>query len=251
MVCYSQDINTYLDKYKLYPNMISQHPDGEWFLSTKPIESGTPELVKITPESPTEAKIDTLDYGFYLNISKLSNDGDHLLYAFADTIQDVRKTYMRPYKNGELGEPLDFRALTGLKSLTYFMIDKVDNVYFYSYSKSPKGIYRVLKQENGRYSEAELLIPKRPDLVPFSPLLLDDKTMLMAIHGEDDQSTNGIYVSKKTDNTWAKTLKIEDMPYGWSLGFDKDGHVIYINAKTRRIEKYSQNTIRQAIENTL
>ena len=247
----SQNINTYLDKYKLYPNMISQHPDGEWFLSTKPIESGTPELVKITPVSRTEAKIDTLDYGFYLNISKLSNDGDHLLYAFADTIQDVRKTYMRPYKNGELGEPTDFRAFTGLESLTYFMIDKDDNVYFYSYSKSPKGIYRVLKQEDGKYSEAELLIPKRPDLVPFSPLFLDDETMLMAIHGEEDQSTNGIYVSIKKNNTWKKPVKMEDMPYGWSLGFDKNGHVIYINAKTRRIERYSQNTIRKAIDKTI
>ncbi|WP_143185687.1 hypothetical protein [Psychroflexus salarius] len=247
----SQNINTYLDKYKLYPNMISQHSDGEWFLSTKPIESGTPELVKITPVSRTEAKIDTLDYGFYLNISKLSNDGDHLLYAFADTIQDVRKTYMRPYKNGELGEPTDFRAFTGLESLTYFMVDKDDNVYFYSYSKSPKGIYLVLKQKDGKYSEAKLLIPKRPDLVPFSPLLLDKSTMLMAMHGEDDQSTNGIYVSKKTDNTWAKPIKIEDMPYGWSLGFDSDGNLIYINAKTRRIERYSQNTIRKAIDKTI
>jgi hypothetical protein len=231
--------------------MISQHPDGEWFLSTKPVESGTPELVKITPISPTKAKIDTLDYGFYLNISKLSNDGDQLLYAFADTIQDVRKTYMRSYKNGKLGEPVDFRALTGLESLTYFMIDKDDNVYFYSYSKTPKGIYSVMKQEDGSYSEAELIIPKRPDLVPFSPLLLDENTMLMAIHGEDDQSTNGIYVSKKTENTWSKPTKIEDMPYGWSLGFDKNGHVIYINAKTRRIEKYSQNAIRQAIDKTI
>ena len=244
----SQDINNYLDKYKLYPNMISQHPDSEWFLSTKPVKSGTPELVKITPISPTEAKIDTLDYGFYLNISKLSNDGDHLLYAFADTIQDVRKTYMRPYKNGELGEPTDFRALTGLESLTYFMIDKDDNVYFYSYSKQPKGIYRVMKQEDGSYSEAELIIPKRPDLVPFSPLLLDENTMLMAIHGEEDKSTKGIYVSRKTKVGWQKPVKLKDWPYGWSLGFDKDKNIIYINKRTRRIERFDPKTTKQAIE---
>lgn len=244
----SQDINTYLDKYKLYPNMISQHPDGEWFLSTKPVKSGTPELVKITPVSLTEAKIDTLDYGFYLNISKLSNDGDHLLYAFADTIQDVRKTYMRPYKNGELGKPTDFRALTGLESLTYFMVDKDENVYFYSYSKQPKGIYRVMKQEGGSYSEAELIIPKRPDLVPFSPLLLDEKTMLMAIHGEEDKSTQGIYVSWKTKDNWQKPVKLKYWPYGWSLGFDQDGNIIYLNAKTRRIESFDKKATMTTIK---
>jgi hypothetical protein len=155
---------------------------------------------------------------------------------------------MRPYKNGELGEPTDFRALTGLESLTYFMIDKDDNVYFYSYSKQPKGIYRVMKQEDGSYSEAELIISKRPDLVPFSPLLLDENTMLMAIHGEEDKSTNGIYVSRKTKDNWQKPVKLKDWPYGWSLGFDKDKNIIYINTRTRRIERFDPKTTKQAIE---
>ena len=118
-ISFAQDINTYLEKYDISPNMISQHPDGEWFISGS-LNGSTPQLLKLTPTNDKQLKLDTLDYGYYLNVSKLSNDGDHLLYGFADTIQDVRKTYMRKYENGQLSEPVDFRENDGLKSVDLF-----------------------------------------------------------------------------------------------------------------------------------
>ncbi|TKS55720.1 hypothetical protein [Mesohalobacter halotolerans] len=246
----AQNINNYLDQYQIIPQMISQHPNGEWFISANS-KGTTPQLFKLTPINEEEAKIDTLDYGFYLNISKLSNDGDHLLYAFADTIQDVRKTYLRTYENGQFSEPVDFRKMTGLKALTYFMVDKNENVYFYTYAKDPKGLYRIMKTDEDRYGKAELLLPNRSNYVPFSPLLLDEKTMLLAQHGVDDQSVNGIYVSQKTAGKWQTPVKIEDWPYGWSLGFDKNGDIIYINAQTRRTEYYKLEEVQKTLKNLI
>lgn len=238
----AQTINDYLDQYRIVPQMISQHPDGEWLLSASSKET-KPQLLRLSPINETEANIDTLNFGYYLNVSKLSNDGDHLLYGFADTIQDVRKTYMRKYDNGQFSEPIDFREKTGLKALTYFMLDKDNNVYFYTYAKDPKGLYRIMKVDENRYGKAELLLPNRSNYVPFSPLILDDQTMLLAQHGVDDQSVNGIYVSQKTDGVWQTPKKIEDWPYGWSLGFDKDGNIIYLNAQTRRVESFNKSTV--------
>ena len=37
--------------------------------------------------------------------------------------------------------------------------------------------------------------------------------------------------------------KIEGWPYGWSLGFDKDGNIIYLNAQTRRVESFNKSTV--------
>ena len=250
LVAPAQNINNYLDQYQIIPQMISQHPDGEWFVSGS-LKGSTPQLLKLTPTDDKQLQLDTLNYGFYQNISKLSNDGDHLLYAFADTIQDVRKTYLRSYKNGKLGKSRDFRKMTGLKALTYFMVDKNENVYFYTYAREPKGLYRVMKEGQNNYSVAELLIPNRPNLVPFSPLLLDENTMLLAQHGKEDKSVNGIYVSRKIDNQWQTPVKIEGWPYGWSLGFDKDGDIIYINAKTKKIEYYNLEEIKQTINELL
>ena len=248
-IAQAQSINDYLDQYQIIPQMISQHPDGEWLISASSKES-KPQLLRLSPINETEANIDTLNFGYYLNVSKLSNDGDHLLYGFADTIQDVRKTYMRKYENGQFSKPIDFREKTGLKSLTYFMLDEDENVYFYSYTKKPKGLYRIMKADEDRYNEAELLLPNKPNYVPFSPLLLDEQTMLLAQHGVDDQSVNGIYVSQKTDGKWQTPKKIEGWPYGWSLGFDKDGNIIYLNAQTRRIESFSKSMVWNTI-NTL
>ncbi len=244
---FAQDINDYLDQYDITPNMISQHPDGEWFVSGS-LKDSTPQLLKLTPTEDKQLQLDTLDYGFYQNISKLSNDGDHLLYAFADTIQDVRKTYLRTYKDGKLGKPLDFRKMTRLKALTYFMVDDNENVYFYTYAREPKGLYKISKQDENAYGEAELLIPNRPNLVPFSPLLLDEKTMLLAQHGQDDQNVNGIYCSVAKDGEWQEPIKIERLPYGWSLGFDKYGDLIYINAKTKRIEHYNLEDLKKILK---
>jgi len=243
---FAQDINTYLDKYDITPNMISQHPDGEWFISGS-LKGSTPQLLKLTPTDDKQLQLDRLDYGFYQNISKLSNDGDHLLYAFADTIQDKRKTYLRSYKDGKLGKPMDFRKMTGLKALTYFMVDKNENVYFYTYAKDPKGLYRIMKTDEDRYGKAELLLPNRSNYVPFSPLFIDENTMLLAQHGQDDQSVNGIYFSVEKDGEWQEPIKINDLPYGWSLGFDKSGDLIYINAKTKRIEHYNFEEIKHTI----
>jgi hypothetical protein len=227
--------------------MISQHPDGEWFISGS-LKGSTPQLLKLSPTNDNQLKLDTLDYGFYQNISKLSNDGDHLFYAFADTIQDVRKTYLRSYKDGKLGKPRDFRKMTGLKALTYFMVDKNENVYFYTYAKDPKGLYRIMKTDEDCYGKAELLFSNRSNYVPFSPLLLNEKTMLLAQHGVDDQSVNGIYVSQKTAGKWQTPVKIKDWPYGWSLGFDKNGDIIYINAQTRRIEYYKLEEVQKHLK---
>ena len=249
LVAPAQNINNYLDQFQIIPQMISQHPDGKWFISGS-LNGSTPQSIKLTPTNDNQLKLDTLDYGFYQNISKLSNDGDHLLYAFADTIKDVRKTYMRTYENGQFSEPIDFREKTGLQSLTYFMLDKNENVYFYSYTKKPKGLYKITN-ENGEYQKATLLIANRPNFVPFSPLLLDENTMLLAQHGKEDKSVNGIYVSRKIDNQWQTPVKIEGWPYGWSLGFDKDGDIIYINAKTKKIEHYNLEEIKHTINELL
>ncbi len=57
----------------------------------------------------------------------------------------------------------------------------------------------------------------------------------------------GIYCSMAKDGEWQEPIKINDLPYGWSLGFDKDGDIIYINAKTKKIEHYNLEDLKNTI----
>ena len=248
----AQSINEVIEQYDLSPQMISYHPEGEWIMSTRSEGDNPFLLLRIDGIEMAETEIDTLDYGYYLNISKLSNDGDQLLYGFLDTLgtDSQRRTYLRTYENDTFGEPLDFREKTGLNALTYFMIDEPGNVYFYTYGMDPKGIYKIEKDAEG-YGEPELLIANRPNFVPFSPLLIDENTMLLAQHGQGDNSVNGIYVSKKGNNGWSTPKKLEGLPYGWSLGFGEDNDIVYLVAETRKVKQIPLAEMRERVKMVL
>jgi hypothetical protein len=249
---HSQEINDVIEQFDLSPQMISYHSDGEWFMSNRTDGDNPFELLRISGVKTNDAKIDTLDFGHYLNVSKLSNDGDQLLYGFLDTLQaePQRRTYMRRYENGSFSEPIDFREESGLNALTYFMIDEPGNVYFYTYNLDPKGIYRIDKTDNG-YKDPKLLISNRPNYVAFSPLLLDEDTLLLAQHGQDDNSVNGIYVSKRKDGEWVTPVKLKDLPYGWSLGFGENDSIIYLIAESRMVMQVPMDEIEGLIDETL
>jgi len=246
----AQTINGVIEKYELTPQMISYHPNGEWIMSSSSEGNNPYLLIRIDDVKTTEAEIDTLDYGYYLNISKLSNDGDELLYGFLDTLKSERKTYLRTYEDGTFSEPVDFRKKTGLNALTYFMIDEPGNVYFYTYDLDPKGIYKLEKTADG-YGEPALLISNRPNYVAFSPLLIDETTLLLAQHGQDDNSVNGIYVSKKENSRWSTPVKLEGLPYGWSLGFGEEDSVIYLIAETRKVKMIPLPELEERIDKVL
>lgn len=246
----AQTINGVIEKYELTPQMISYHPNGEWIMSSSSEGNNPYLLIRIDDVKTTEAEIDTLDYGYYLNISKLSNDGDELLYGFLDTLKSERKTYLRTYEDGTFSEPVDFRKKTGLNALTYFMIDEPGNVYFYTYDLDPKGIYKLEKTADG-YGEPVLLISNRPNYVAFSPLLIDETTLLLAQHGQDDNSVNGIYVSKKENSRWSTPVQLEGLPYGWSLGFGEEDSVIYLIAETRKVKMIPLPELEERIDKVL
>ena len=246
----AQTINGVIEKYELTPQMISYHPNGEWIMSSSSEGNNPYLLIRIDDFKTTEAEIDTLDYGYYLNISKLSNDGDELLYGFLDKLKSERKTYLRTYEDGTFSEPVDFRKKTGLNALTYFMIDEPGNVYFYTYDLDPKGIYKLEKTADG-YGEPALLISNRPNYVAFSPLLIDETTLLLAQHGQDDNSVNGIYVSKKENSRWSTPVKLEGLPYGWSLGFGEEDSVIYLIAETRKVKMIPLPELEERIDKVL
>jgi hypothetical protein len=130
------------------------------------------------------------------------------------------------------------------------MIDEPGNVYFYTYGMDPKGIYKIEKDEEG-YGETELLIANRPNFVPFSPLLIDENTMLLAQHGQGDNSVNGIYVSKKGNNGWSTPKKLEGLPYGWSLGFGEDNDIVYLVAETRKVKQIPLAEMRERVKMVL
>ena len=246
----AQTINDVIERFDLSPQMISYHPNGEWIMSSSSEGDDPYLLIRIDDVEATEAEIDTLDYGYYSNISKLSNDGDELLYGFLDTLKTERKTYLRTYEDGTFSEPVDFREKTGLNALTYFMIDEPGNVYFYTYDLDPNGIYKIEKTADG-YGEPMLLISNRPNYVPFSPLLIDETTMLLAQHGKDDNSVNGIYVSKKENRRWSTPVKLEGLPYGWSLGFGEEDSVIYLIAETRKVKMIPMPELEELIDEVL
>lgn len=80
--------------------MISYHPNGEWIMSSSSDGDNPYLLIRIDDAETTEAEIDTLNYGYYSNISKLSNDGDELLYGFLDTLKTERRTYLPSHVRG-------------------------------------------------------------------------------------------------------------------------------------------------------
>lgn len=245
----AQNINSILESNDIHPQMISYHPSGDWLISSKVNNGSKFQLIRIRDYQTKELQIDTLYFGYYQNISKLSNDGDEFLYSFLDTLQQKpeRKTYLREYKNGRFGEPIDFKLETGLNALTYYMIEDNGDVYFYTYDLSPKGIYKLKKLEKG-YSEPKLLIANRPNYVPFSPLLIDKNTMIMAQHGKEDKSVNGIYASRYNDGKWRLPKKLDGLPYGWSLGFGKEDNIIYLIAATRKVKEISIETLNDKID---
>ena len=127
------------------------------------------------------------------------------------------------------------------------MIDEPGNVYFYTYDLKPKGIYKIEKKPEG-YGEPELMIPNRPNYVAFSPLVIDETTMVLAQHGQDDKSVNGIYVSKKQNGRWSTPAKLDGLPYGWSLGFGEDNAVIYLVAETRTVKRIPLPELKEKID---
>jgi len=247
--CYAQAINSVMKKYGIVPQMVSYHPDDEWFISSKSDDGNKFILLQIRDYQTSKPKIDTLDFGYYLNISKLSNDGDELLYGFLDTLsaEPTRRTYLRKYSNGSFSEPTDLRKKTGFGALTYFMLNDTGDIYFYTYDLQPKGLYKIEKKAD-QYSEPKLLIANRPNYVPFSPIMLDEKTMLLAQHGQEDKRVNGIYVSKKDNDQWSTPVKLEGLPYGWSLGYGKGDTIVYLVAETRMVKELSRKALKATIQ---
>jgi len=96
----AQTINDVIERYELSPQMISYHPNGEWIMSSSSDGDNPYLLIRIDDIETIEAEIDTLKYGYYSNISKLSNDGDELLYGFLDTLKTERRTYLPSHVRG-------------------------------------------------------------------------------------------------------------------------------------------------------
>jgi len=230
-------INELLNLYDLNPQMISYHPDGEWLISTQSSGKNKSVLIHLKLNSGGDlVDMDTLNYGYYINISKLANDGDHLIYSFLDTLSQNRKTYKRSYIDGKFSEPVDIKAMSGIPTLTYFMMDSNEDIYYYTYDQDPNGIY-LTRFINGEYQAPEILIPNRPNHVPFSPFLLDESTMILAQHGVEDKSVNGIYVSHRHNGNWQEPIKLDGLPYGWSIGIAPESNeILYLTSAEKRVE---------------
>ena len=110
-------------------------------------------------------------------------------------------------------------------------------------------VYLYSKFENGEYQKPQMIYPDRENAVAYSPLLLDDKTMIFTQHGVKDNSTNGIYFSiKDNSGNWSAPQLLDDIPMSDVITYYNEEKIAFLVAKTYRLKFYDKAEIFKMIK---
>lgn len=223
------EINAFLQEYDISPQTISIHPDGALLISSSyNRELKNNFLIHATGIGSESIQIDTLDVNRPTR-SAFSKDGNYILY---NEIEETQKTVVRSYGGlNNIGPEFNLTQETGFDAMYYYSLqDSIFAFYTYVTEESPQnGVYISLFDGAGA-SKPEQLFQNGNNRVFFSPLLLNESTMILAAHGQEDNSTNGVYISRKDEGVWAYPKQLVDIPYGYSFDWVDDETIMYITS---------------------
>ena len=197
-------------------------------------------------------KIDTLGSN-RPNRSVFSRDGEYLLHNFLDEVSDKFYTAKRKY-NGpdDIGPPVLISEALFVDNMYYYYMDGNQDFYYYTYvhENRPEGGLLYSKFENGRYQKPQMIHPDRENAVAYSPLLLNDNTMIFAQHGIKDDTYRGIHFSIKNDEgQWSEPELLEEIPMSNVITYFDDDTVGFLRASDSRVVIMSKDELYKMIKN--
>jgi hypothetical protein len=234
MSAYSQsekDINDFLEQNNIAPQTISMHPNGTIIISSSyNRERENNYLIHVRGLNQTnidqrELILDTLDVN-RPSRSAFSKNGKYIIY---NEIDEEQRTLLRSYDGlDNLGSEINLSEATGYDAMYYYSLqDSTFLFYTYVEEDHPDNGVHVSTFNGTNLSQSRLLFPDGSNRVFFSPLLLDSSTMILAAYGQDDSSTNGVYISKRVNGSWQYPDLLKDVPYGYSFDWVDSNTVMY------------------------
>jgi hypothetical protein len=234
MPTYSQsekDINDFLEQKNIGLQTVSLHPNGTILISSSyNRESENNYLIHVRGLNQSnlnqrEVTLDTLDVN-RPSRSAFSKNGKYIIY---NEIDDGQRTLLRSYDGiDNLGEEINLTEATGYDAMYYYSLqDSTFLFYTYVEEDHPDNGVHVSTFDGTALSQSRLVFPNGNNRVFFSPLLLDSSTMILAAHGQEDSSTNGVYISKRVNGSWQYPDLLKDLPYGYSFDWVDSNTVMY------------------------
>ncbi|NBC02303.1 MAG: hypothetical protein GVY20_01215 [Bacteroidetes bacterium] len=246
-ICLAQEeINSILDSLKIVPTTISFHPKGDILISTAYNSSDKSQYMLLINKPDGSVNIDTLSTS-RPNRSAFSSDGEYLIHNFQDEVSGEFYTVKRKYDGPQnIGAPYYLSERLFVDNMYYYFMDDHQDFYYYTYNRENRSNGGLLyaKFENGEYQKPQMIYPDRENAVAYSPLLLDDKTMIFAQHGVSDDTFEGIHFSlKNKEGKWSDPVMLEFIPMSNVItSYDKNT-IAFLVAKTGRLRFYDKSKI--------
>lgn len=249
---YSQEkINGILDSLNISISTISFHPEGDILISTGLNQKDMSQYLLVITKSEGTIQIDTLA-SQRPNRSAFSQDGEYLIHNYLDEVSDEFYTVKRKYDNpNNIGAPFYLSESLFTDNMYYYFMDAHQNFYYYTFVRENRseGGLLLSKFENGKYQKPEILFPDRENAVAYSPLLLDDKTMVFAQHGIIDDTFRGIHYSLKDDSgEWSEPKLLSEIPMSNVITYYDKETVAFLVAKNNRIQFYDKANLLSIIQ---
>lgn len=246
-----EEVNHLLDSLKIIPTTISFHPKGDILISTAYDRSDKSQYLLLITKPEGKVNIDTLSSS-RPNRSAFSEDGEYLIHNFRDEVSGDFFTVKRKYDGPEnIGAPYYLSERLFVDNMYYYFMDARQNFYYYTYDRENRGDGGLLysKFENGRYQKPQIIHPDRENAVAYSPLLLDDETMIFGQHGVKDNSTNGIYFSRKNkEHQWSRPQLLKAIPMSDVITYYGKNKIAFLVAETYRLKFYDKDEIVNLIQ---
>jgi len=251
---WAQDINQLLDSLKISVTTISFHPKGDILISTGYNREEKSQYLLLISDKQGLLSIDTLQAD-RPNRSAFSKEGEYIVYNFRDPISKEFYTVKRKYNGpGDIGSPFYISERLFTDNMYYYFMDENEDFYYYTYVRENRSEGGLLysKFENGKYQKPQIIHPDRENAVAYSPLLLDDNTMIFAQHGIKDDTYRGVHFSKKNDKgKWSEPILLESIPMSDVITYYTDEKVAFLVAETYTLKFYDKSHLLSLIDDKL
>jgi hypothetical protein len=249
-LCAQEEVNRLLDSLHIIPTTISFHPEGDILISTS-WSREKPQYLLVITQAEGMTKIDTLSSN-RPNRSVFSRDGEYLVHNFLDEVSDKFYTAKRKYNSpDDIGVPVLISEALFVDNMYYYYMHDNQDIYYYTYVRENRSLGGLLysKFENDRYQKPQMIHPDRENAVAYSPLLLNDNTMIFAQHGVKDENYQGIHYSIKNDKgQWSEPEVLEEIPMSNVITYYNENEISFLVAETARLELYKKKEIMEMIK---
>lgn len=186
------------------------------------------------------------------NRAAFSKGGEYIIYNTFDPLSREQYTIKRKFDGKDkFGSPFYLSQQLMLDNMYYYFMDEEENFYYYTFvrkDRSQGGLF-LSAFENGRYQKPQQIYPDRENAVAYTPLILDEETMLFTQHGIKDNSTNGTYFALKEGEKWSDPILLEEIPFSNVITYYDEDTVAFLLAETARVKLYPKAELLALIKN--